>query len=309
MEHRPFPKIPLHLRDAVPSKVSRWVATEKIHGAHFVMGTDGAVVRFGKRKSWLDAGDVFFGWQLLRSPLDAAVREVHRRLGGHGRTYFYGELYGGGYPHSDVAPVHGVTPVQTGIWYAPDIQFALFDILVDGGVFLAHSKLKECTQGTGLGLVPTMLEGTRSEVGALESRFLTRVPRDLPALPNNFAEGLVLKPDADLAPENRPVFKIKIPEFSEVQFDESEPWNSDIRLSGHELQALATRLVNLPRLASARSKVGHGSREQLLDEVVLDVLVDLEAAFPVAMASLDAAAEDQLRAHILELALELARTA
>ncbi|WP_394837910.1 RNA ligase [Pendulispora rubella] len=302
MEHRPFPKIPLHPRDAAPSKASRWVATEKIHGAHVVIGTDGVSVHFGKRKSWLGAGDAFFGWQLLRSPLEIAAREVHRRVGRRGPMYLYGELYGGAYPHPDVTPMRGVSAVQTGIWYAPDIQFALFDILVDDGVFLAHSKLDAFTQGTALRLVPTLLEGTRAEVSALAPRFETRVPRDLPALAGNFAEGLVLKPDADLAPSDRPVFKVKIPEFSEVRFDESVPWNSGVRLSEDELQMWAARLVNPPRLASAHSKVGDDSLEALLDEVVLDVLIDLEAAFPRAMGSLAAAEEERLRAHIGELA-------
>jgi hypothetical protein len=44
------------------------------------------------------------------------------------------------------------------------------------------------------------------------------------------------------------------------------------------LRQLARAMVNGPRLASARSKVGPSARDELLDEVILDVMVDLSAA-------------------------------
>lgn len=106
-----------------------WVATEKVHGANFVVGVAGDDVRFGKRKAWLARDAAFFGWQLIAAELEERVRAVARAVGAV-HVVCYGELFGGGYPHPDVAEVPGLAPVQTGIWYAPDLRWALFDLLV-----------------------------------------------------------------------------------------------------------------------------------------------------------------------------------
>jgi len=39
-----------------------------------------------------------------------------------------GELFGGAYPHKDVPANPKVKPVQTGIWYSPNIEFIAFDL-------------------------------------------------------------------------------------------------------------------------------------------------------------------------------------
>jgi hypothetical protein len=36
----------------------------------------------------------------------------------------YGELFGGSYPHPFVPVEEAVSAVQTGVWYAPDVEFA-----------------------------------------------------------------------------------------------------------------------------------------------------------------------------------------
>jgi hypothetical protein len=46
--HRPYPKISQTLAHVALGD-SRWIATEKIHGAQFVVATDGIEVAFGKR--------------------------------------------------------------------------------------------------------------------------------------------------------------------------------------------------------------------------------------------------------------------
>lgn len=102
------------------SKAGVWVALEKIHGAQVVIGVTEDEIRFGKRKAWLQATDPFFGWQLLRSELEVAARALHRAMGLRAATLsIYGELFGGAYPHSEVAAVPGMAPVQTGIWRWP----------------------------------------------------------------------------------------------------------------------------------------------------------------------------------------------
>ncbi|MFO0604636.1 MAG: RNA ligase family protein [Polyangiales bacterium] len=300
MEHRPYPRI--HGAPSEHAAPSTWVATEKVHGANLVVATDGGAVRVGKRKAWLGDGDAFFGWQLLRPALAHAALALWRALDRPPLVRLHGELYGGAYPHPDVAPVPGNAPVQTGVWYAPDVRFSLFDVQVearDGASFLAHRELEALAREHGLEVVPALARGTRGELDGLPVRFATRVPAllGLPPLAGNVAEGYVLKPDARMPVAARPAVKRKIPEFDEARFDDGAAWDPDARLPLEALRARAASLVNAARLASARSKVGDDPAA-LCDEAALDALVDLEAAFPAAMGALDEAALDALRDEV-----------
>ncbi|AKU94921.1 RNA ligase, phage-associated [Labilithrix luteola] len=302
MDHRPYPKIPKRHDGVRRAPGGPWVATEKIHGANLVVATDGTLARVGKRKVFLADDEPFFGWQLVRSHLTQAARAIHAALGAKEIVHLYGEIFGGGYPHPDVVPMRGIVAVQTGIWYAPDIHFALFDV-VRGDEFLAHSEVEALAAEHGLFVVPLLGRGVRAELEALPVRFPSRVASllGLPSLQDNIAEGFVLKPDARAHVDERYVVKWKIAEFDEAQFDESVPFDAAATIDAAEFARLATRMVNHARIASARSKVGTNV-DAIVDEVVLDVLVDLEAAFPRAFASLDGRAEDALRTHIESLA-------
>ncbi|GAT71371.1 RNA ligase [Planomonospora sphaerica] len=293
MRHLAYPKIPVVERSGTAAGGGQWVATEKVHGAQMVIACDGREVSVGKRKAWLRDEEPFFGWQLLRAAFEKAAQAALARGGTAVRVY--GELYGGGYPHPEVPPVPGAAPVQTGVWYSPQIRFALFEVLRqedpdDPGVFLPYSDVAQIAADAGLDAVPLLARGGRTDLDALPVRFPTRVPQSLglPALAGNLAEGLVLRPDAPLTPSRRPVLKRKIEEFDEQRFDQSRPWDPQAFLTFEELSEIACAMVNGPRLASARSKVGPSPLDALLDEVVLDVMVDLSLAFPAATAALGA---------------------
>ncbi|AFE05650.1 hypothetical protein COCOR_04128 [Corallococcus coralloides DSM 2259] len=294
-----------------------WVALEKLHGAQLVLGVQDGVVHFGKRKAWLEEGDSFFGWQLLRLSLSNAALEAVRTLGlSDARVYLYGELLGGRYPHPEVPAVPGMMPVQTGIWYAPGLHWVLFDILVarsdeDEGVMLSHRDVETAARAAGVHTPPLVARGTRAQMEAAPTRALTRLPAmlGLPPLADNWAEGLVIKSEQPVAPGQRVAFKRKIEEFNEARFDESTAWDAHQRLSFTELQDWASRLVNPARIASALSKCGRGNAEAVVSEVELDVRVDLELAFPTACQSLDPASEERLAVHVRELARPLIRQA
>jgi Rnl2 family RNA ligase len=299
-----FPKIPTSRCDA--SSSDEWVASEKIHGAQLVIGVDEAQVRIGKRKAWLEADEPFFGWQLLRPVLQNAARALHRTLGGSGELWIYGELFGGQYPHAAVAPVPGLVPVQTGIWYAPDLRYAVFDLVHaqvgQEPLFLAHDSVQQLIAETELLSVPVLGHGKFSALDQLPLRFPTRVPKvlGLPALERNDAEGYVIKPSAQTAVSHRPMIKKKIAEFDERRFDESSAFDPDVYLSREGLLALASRAINAARIASARSKVGTDP-ERVVEEAVLDALVDLRDLLPRRIEALAAEEErellEQLRTH------------
>lgn len=108
MRFRSYPKV----GSKAASVGGPWVATEKVHGANFVVGVEGDRVHFGKRKAWLAADEPFFGWQLLAGDLADRSRRLAREVSWP-QLVLYGELVGGGYPHPAVAPVAGLRPVQT----------------------------------------------------------------------------------------------------------------------------------------------------------------------------------------------------
>ncbi len=309
MEHRAFPKIPTKLADSLGGGGARWIATEKIHGAQLVLGCDGEVVAFGKRKAWLAADEPFFGWQMLRNELELAALAVHAALARPGTIYVYGELFGGGYPHPEVEALPGMTPVQTGIWYAPTLRFAAFDVLMvgpepdDEPVFLAHEQLERLAEEAGLLTVPVLGRGTRRELVELPVRYASTVAGLLgfPAIADNIAEGYVLKPDAELPAGARPLVKHKIPEFDDNRFGESQAFDNHAHLSIAELLRWATVMINPMRIASARSKVGE-QPDAVIEEVTLDVWIDLEAIFPRRMFALTPEEDAEVRAVLLELA-------
>jgi Rnl2 family RNA ligase len=294
----PFPKLPC--RGSADAAV--WVALEKIHGAHLVMDVDAKTVRFGKRKGWLDENEPFFGWQLLRGPLRDLARKAFGLVDAD-RLVLYGELFGGGYPHPQVAG-KGLTPVQTGVWYSPDLRWALFEARADDE-YLAWSEVETLAKKVGFVTAPVVARGKKAEIDALPERFPSRMAVSLGLPPlgeGNLAEGLVVKPDARMAAAIYASSKRKIAEMREARFDESQPWNPDRPMDLPTLADWAERLTNGPRLAAAASKVGRHDSGALADEVVLDVLLDLEEAFPGAMSALEhegwAALESAIRTRV-----------
>jgi Rnl2 family RNA ligase len=305
MRFRAYPKIGPSADKAGGS----WVATEKLHGANFVIGVADDVVRFGKRKDWLAPDAAFFGWQLIAPDLEARARLLARELDAP-QVVCFGELFGGAYPHPDVPAVPGLSAVQTGVWYAPDLQWAMFDLLVatgdtDDGDLLAFVELEDLASQAGLATPPVLGRGRRDDLDRIDVAGPTELPArfGLPAIANNLREGYVLKPDRRMRNGERPILKRKLPDFDDARFDEAGAWNPG-HLDLDRLIAWAERLTNPARLASARSKVGT-DRTAILDEVVLDVLVDLETVFTLSWRSLDPADEHRVQTAIRTAARQL----
>lgn len=292
MRHRSYPKI----GGTADAAGGTWVATEKIHGANFVIAVEHGVVRFGKRKAWLAPEDAFFGWQLIAPALADRVRTLGTLAP---QVVCYGELFGGGYPHPDVPAIPGLTAIQTGVWYAPDLRWAMFDILVatgddDDGEMLAFAETERLAGDAELLAAPVLARGKRGDLDRVPVSAPTAMPAllGLPPIADNRREGYVLKPDRRMAGSARPIIKRKLPDFDDARFDEATSWDPG-HLDLDQLTAWALRLVNPARVASARSKVGD-DRAQLLDEIVLDVVADLELVFAAAWRSLGEAGETRV---------------
>lgn len=283
-----FGKISTTAHQVLPR--GEWVALEKVHGAQLVVGFDQSAQTgyIGKRKEWLRDHDDFFGWQLLAPELINTVGRWAQEIGAQ-QLIAYGELFGGGYPHPDVSPMPGMSPIQTGVWYHPGLRWSPFDLLIcqgddDDGEFVSYSELCELTDQSPFPPPPLISRGSFGDLLELPINTPTLIPNHfaLPAIEDNIAEGVVLRPDRRRSPDAQSLLKRKIATFDDARFGEVTPWDPGA-LDVSDLKTWAYRLVNQARIGSARSKVGD-DRDALVDEVVLDVMIDLEDAFKEAMA-------------------------
>jgi Rnl2 family RNA ligase len=274
-ELRPYPKISARGQLSA-SGVREWVAVEKVHGAHFAVVCDGAGVRPAKRRELLgeDGLDDFFGvsriWPALSVAVARFAEAVRAEAGEAAVVTVYGELAGGGYPHPGVPAVPGVQPVQTGVWYAPGLHWLPFDACVDlpgsagGRRWLADRALREAAATAGLSCPPALGRGTLPVLQQLPSTFASTVPAllGLPELPDNLAEGYVLKP-AGAWQESagpRPLAKVKQPAFAEdARFSGARPYlpppQGAAGVPGW-LLVQASALLTPARAAAAVSKLG-----------------------------------------------------
>ena len=303
MDFFPFPKI---VARPGPLPGGPWVATEKVHGANFVVGIDGPFTYFGKRRAWLHPDEPFFGWQLVRAYVGDGVRAVAHDLGVT-QLFAYGELCGGAYPHPEVPPAPGLAPVQTGVWYCPDIHWVLFDLLMvrEGHPeWVDWSTMVKVAARHGLFTSPVLGRGNRTILEQLPVEFPSRVHQHfgLPPIEGNLAEGLVLRTERGGA--FRVLFKKKHPSFDEARFGEAEAWAPPY-LGVAELSYWANRLVNPARISSARSKVGTGVQE-IAEEVALDVAIDIDTTFPDGWSALGAEGQERVLSETRARAVMLA---
>lgn len=232
-----YPRIPRSLPEGIPLREARLLSrasfemTEKIHGAHLSVSSDGERELLAKRTGFLDPGDDFYGANELLPDLGEKARELRCRLGAPiTQVDVHGELFGGAYPHPDVEACPGARPVQAGAWYSPQVRFAAYDVVVwvrERGVpprFLPAREARGLLEEAGFLTPPVLARGRLADLDLpLPER--TRIPDilGLPPVEENPAEGVVLKAETDLLlPVGdtwvRPVLKRKRRAFDEERF-------------------------------------------------------------------------------------------
>ena len=262
-----------------------WAVTEKIHGANFVVVTDGTDVRFGKRKALLAAGESFFGHAALAADLSVAALAIWRAVGAP-KISIYGELFGGHYPHPEAPSSAGVQAIQTGVWYAPDVRYAVFDIATEDRErsYLGGDAVGTLCAEAGILAIPPLHVGTWEEATQFPLGFDSTIPAllGLPALQApNLAEGVVLKPWTPLSVSingvrTRPVLKRKIAAFAEdARYHGAQKWDvpsTPLAMPTVEW-ALLTR-INGDRVAAVVSKTGEPRSEIALESIAAAVVDD-----------------------------------
>jgi Rnl2 family RNA ligase len=312
---------------------ARWVVTEKIHGANFCFVVDGSTVRCANRRQFLASDDLFFGYERVLARLRArvlAVAALVRQRIDTPRVAIYGELFGGAYPHPDVPPDPSVQPVQTGVFYAPGVEFCAFDIAVapvQSGTraYLDYELVLDLCHQAGLLVSEPLQIGSYSAAMAYPVGFNSTIPRQLGLPPldtPNLAEGVVIKPVEPMEVAGargliRPVLKKKIPTFVEDQrYAAAQPWPAQPAEYYSTLDALqwaAFNMVTANRLQNAISKIGMGRRgdgrhkQRLFRMLVDDVLEQLGVEHLEALVNLDPMSREQLMRSIHRDVRELLR--
>lgn len=311
---RPYPKMASKGKGTTP--VAReWVATEKVHGAHFALvcgiGGDGEAteVRPAKRRELLgeDDLDAFFGVSRIWPALSVAAARCAAALARGAVVTLYGELAGGRYPHPDIAEVDHAQPVQTGVWYAPNLFWLLFDAQVTVGerrCWIADREVRAAAAEAGLLTVPVLARGPLKRLQDLPAAFPSRVSAlfGLPELDDNLAEGYVLKPAVEWEEgeegkegTERPLLKVKQKAFAEDErFAGARPYLAPAKGAAGVpawLVVQAAALLTPARAAAAVSKLGPGSAievvaEEIAKDAAEEVAEDLGGLDPIQLAGL-----------------------
>lgn len=276
----------------------KWVVTEKVHGANFSFVYENGSLKFAKRKEYLNWTDDFFGFQLVVSTLENNILRLFEKLSSDiaaEKYIIYGELFGGKYPHPEVAPVKDIHAIQTGVYYTPDIEFCAFDIAIetdgsDSKYYLDYESSVAYFDEFKIFYAKPLLIGKFNEAMNFNIRINSAVPKEfnLPELNDNLIEGVVIKPFNQLDNNDfqRPIIKLKNPEFDEEEkFHEAEKWSfiPNVSSKTEELSFIVDELRNYVtqnRLKSAVSKIGtldlnnHSRVSEIKKEFLEDVITD-----------------------------------
>ncbi len=286
-------------RDMTALQKVVWAVTEKVHGANFSFIFDTATqsLRYAKRKDFLSWEDDFFGFQTVVKKVEhqvVSLFESMRLYFPEGKYILYGELIGGSYPHPDITPYEEFHAVQTGIYYAPDIHFCAFDLAIidefEDKIYLDYQVAASYFMEAGLLFAPPLYIGSLESALDFDIQIPSSIPSalELPTLPDNIIEGIVIKPYAffhEASFPKRPILKIKNPAFDETpKFHEAEKWSFQMTDTPmhQDLDFLLGEirlLVNSNRLESAVSKIGFPDNPTRTTEIEEEMLRDIKADF------------------------------
>lgn len=201
----------LKVREHCP-KDMLWDVTEKVHGANCCLITDGKTVEFAKRSGIVN-GEGFFNYELVLAEHQQKILDAFKYIKEKYETeekpvkmvQFYGELFGGVYPHENVPRDNRFGAIQKGLYYAPYQSFYGFDIALCHGngtdangyrTWLNPDQEADVYSQNGIFFARSLFRGTLEECLAFSNAFQTHIPEwlGLPPIEDNICEGVVLKP-------------------------------------------------------------------------------------------------------------------
>jgi len=284
-----------------------WGVLTKIHGANFSIIISKDKLGFAKRTSLIDEDDNFYNfrhavvkhhekfWEVRRlTLLEFGLDEDHE-------IQFYGELFGGHYPHPDVPNVVGFKKVQDKVWYCPYVDFYPFDIYVRKGEVnfpLDQDVFERIVSEAGFTLyAKTLFVGSFEDCLNYPNDYLdpTYKHYGLPPIEDNICEGNVLKPIKACCMPNgsRVILKTKNAKFTERKREPKER-KPPVEFSDEAkaVVVLADEYINENRLRNVLSHVGEvtdGDFGKIMGLFSKDVRKDMEGDDPEVFSKLEKA--------------------
>jgi len=301
-----------------------WVVTEKVHGAQFTIYYDGAQFRVSSRTAFLEETDDFYNWQIILADNKECVKKLYDMLKIEGsemhQVSVYGELFGGSYPHPDVPKIKEAKRLQKGVYYHPGNLFYAFDIRVDGQ-YLTVDETTPLFETSGLFYARTLLRGSLEECIQYPNDFISKISQwlDLPQIPDNIAEGVVIKPVQPrfLRVGDRVILKSKNEKFKERKtkknrqhFPDEKPLSDEAKDLQEEIEALVTE-NRLDNVLSKQPEMPYPLPEnyfgQIMKAFAADVHEDFNKDFAQRMEQLEKKEQKVITKALNQAAAQLVR--
>ncbi|MCP3922284.1 MAG: RNA ligase, Rnl2 family [Desulfobacterales bacterium] len=262
---------------------------EKIHGSNFSFYYDGNIVKCAKRTSFIEDNEDFYGSEVIKLKYEKNIIELFNHLKNKMEVdsiVVFGELYGGTYPHKDVDKTKA-SRVQKGVYYSPDLEFAVFDIKINDD-FVSLDEMVELCSFSELPLIPVLKKGSLLECLEYNNTFSTTVPgrlHNLPEIDDNICEGVVIKPLSQrfFRTGSRVILKNKNEKFSEKKPRRTiDRTLTEVPENIKILIEEANRYITENRLKNVLSKTGSVKKEEfgkLLGMFCKDIFEDFSKDF------------------------------
>lgn len=282
------------IREAI-SPIMIWIATEKIHGCNFSAITDGNTIKWGKRSSYLEEDEMqkFNNSHYIKEKYSENIKNLLGVIHNAICVRVYGELCGGKYNNVKTSHPKDVKGIQKGIQYSPDIEFVVFDIIVQDEDFdwdyMSHHNINKYCNMVGLKSVQILHHGTLDELLQLDPTFQSTISSyfNLPPLENNMAEGYVFKPNSNrrLKSGGRIILKHKSPHFCEKNDAKVRAVTvANVDVDVQDVVDIISMYVNINRINNVMSKhSGIVNEKRKIGLIYQDVIEDAKKDFDNAM--------------------------
>ena len=270
MEFSVYDKIHNYINKHNPEfeNIKKWAVTEKIHGANFSFVYSNGEYKYARRTGIIKEGENFYNYQEILPENLPKVKEIINQVSEMYPKYktiiVYGELFGGSYPNIETKS----KPVQKGVFYSPKLHFYAFDIFVieedkqyyvDYEFSLEIFKRVDIFHAEPLEIFDNIDDALKYPIG-----FNSTIPKKfgLPELEINKAEGIVIK-----SMTGKFSVKVKIPEFSEVDFKK-------INVDKSDLYEFAEAHITQNRYDNVISKIGEVKNKYEIYNMFVDDILD-----------------------------------
>lgn len=237
-------KVMMQLKDVK----TKWVVTEKIHGANYSFWFDGVEnFRPAKRTCFIEEETNFFGQKFVIEKYKDSFIKAAKKLYPGKVVALYGEICGG-------SDTEYQRPVQVEVYYFDHIEFLGFTLYVDD-VLQDHYAMEALAKEAGIPVVPCLgIFDTLSEALNVNYTFNSLIS----GKDDNVCEGTVVAPLEPIVMEcgSRPVFKQKNDKFKEKS-QESKPKKKGIVVPEEFLKLFESliSMVNINRFDNMASKL------------------------------------------------------